>query len=129
MNSSLKERFERLGPTQVIDRISSGSTAVFILRPARAVAGVQTVTATLALVRRGLSVLQAKRATEALLDQGRTAVDLPNVEDVAAVVRDLASMLFTLAQTVHLVPSCRGLLTRTPDARCGNSQLSEPYWT
>jgi Citrate transporter len=47
---------------------------------------------------------------------------------IGRVVRRLEPTLFTLAQTVHLVPSTGGRLTRTPGVRCGNNQLSEPYW-
>ena len=42
------------------------------------------------LARRGLTMLRAKRAVEALLVDGRVYVDLPMVEDADAVTEDLA---------------------------------------
>ena len=91
MNASLRERFAQLGPTQAIDREPSGSPVAFILRPASGLASIQAVTATLALARRGLSMLRAKRAIEAMLDQGQLRLICLVVEDAAAVVRDLAA--------------------------------------
>lgn len=41
------------------------------------------------LARRGLSMLKAKRAVEALLERRALLVELPTVEDVGAVVREL----------------------------------------
>jgi putative transcriptional regulator len=43
-----------------------------------------------ALAGRGLTMLKAKRAIEALLEDGRVFVNLPTVEDHAALKRDLA---------------------------------------
>lgn len=44
----------------------------------------------LALARRGVSMLRAKRTIEALIEDGRVFVELPTVEDVQAFVTDLA---------------------------------------
>ncbi len=41
------------------------------------------------LVRRGLSMLRAKRAVEALLARGTLLVELPTVEDVSVVMHEL----------------------------------------
>lgn len=89
MDSSLRERFARLGPIQVIDRVTSGSPAVFVLRLALDGPRPRTIDATHALARRGLSMLQAKRAIESLLEKGRIFVDLPMVEDTQALTNDL----------------------------------------
>jgi putative transcriptional regulator len=43
-----------------------------------------------ALARRGLTMLRAKRAIEALVADGRVFVDLPTVEDSRALTADLA---------------------------------------
>jgi DNA-binding transcriptional regulator YiaG len=43
----------------------------------------------MALARRGMTLLRAKRAIEAMLDEGEVAVEAPTVEDFAALVRDL----------------------------------------
>jgi putative transcriptional regulator len=89
MDSSLKERFARLGPIRTIDRVSSGSPAVFVLRLPLDGAIPRTIDATLTLARRGMTMLRAKRAVEALLEKGRVFVELPTVEDTAALTDDL----------------------------------------
>jgi putative transcriptional regulator len=43
-----------------------------------------------ALARRGLTMLRAKRAIEALIEDGRIFVNLPTVEDPQALAADLA---------------------------------------
>ncbi len=90
MNSSLRERFARLGPVRGIDRVPSGSPAVFVLRlpPGRGLP--RTIDGMFALARRGLTMLQAKRKIEALVEDGRVFVDLPIVEDPKALAADLA---------------------------------------
>ncbi len=61
MDSSLRERFARLGPIRNAGRISSGSPGRFVLRPAADRAGVKAVDAVLILTRRGVTMLSAKR--------------------------------------------------------------------
>ena len=51
----------------------------------------RTIDATLALARRGLDMLTAKRSIEALVETGEARVDLPVVEDTAALAGDLAA--------------------------------------
>jgi putative transcriptional regulator len=58
-----------------------------VLRPAQGRHRLKTVSASLALAKRGLSLLQAKRAIEELLDKGSVALELPMVED-RSVFRD-----------------------------------------
>jgi putative transcriptional regulator len=90
MDSSLRERFARLGPIRAIDRVTSGSPAVFVLRLPLDGPRPRTIDATHALARRGLSMLRAKRAVESLLEKGRIFVDLPMVEDTKVLTDDLA---------------------------------------
>jgi putative transcriptional regulator len=90
MDSSLKERFARLGPIRAIDRVTSGSPAVFVLRLAADDSRPRTIDVTHALARRGMTMLRAKRAIESLVEKGREFVELPMVEDVQAVTGDLA---------------------------------------
>jgi putative transcriptional regulator len=97
MNSSLKADFARLGPIRAVDRVSAGSPAVFVLRHA-ASRRPKTVDAALALARRGMTLLRAKRAMEELLDTGRSSVDLPTVEDAAVLAADLAQAGIAAAQ-------------------------------
>src|ERR1700712_1763863 len=90
MDSSLRERFARLGPTRAIDRVSSGSPAVFVLRLPSDRAVPRTIDGMAALARRGLTMLKAKRAIEALVEDGRVFVRLPTAEDRQALREELA---------------------------------------
>ncbi len=63
---------------------------MFVLRLQPDNARPRTIDATHALARRGMTMLRAKRAVESLLDKGRVFVDLPTVEDTAALTHDLA---------------------------------------
>lgn len=90
MDSKWRERFAQLGPIRDIDRVSSGSPAVFVLRLSPDGPVPRTIDAMHALARRGMTMLRAKRAIEALLEDGRVFVDVPTVEDPAALAADLA---------------------------------------
>jgi len=90
MDSSLRERFARLGPIRAIDRVTSGSPAVFVLCPVLDGVHPRTIDAAHALVRRGLPMLRAKRAVETLLAKGRVFVELPMVEDPHVLAVELA---------------------------------------
>jgi putative transcriptional regulator len=50
---------------------------------------IKTIDATMALARRGMTMLRAKRAVEAMLDEGEVAVAVPTVEDRGALAREL----------------------------------------
>jgi putative transcriptional regulator len=102
MESSLRERFARLGPIRAIDRVASGSPAAFVLTRLADRPRINTVTAAIELARRGIPLLRAKRALEQMIAEGRTYVHLPVVEDVGALCRTLAS--FGIAAAVHGPP-------------------------
>lgn len=89
-DSSLKARFARLGPVQAVGHVPSGSPAAFLLTQHRGLAALRTVTATHELARRGIPMLRAKRAVEALIEHGRVHVVLPRVDDADALVAALA---------------------------------------
>jgi len=89
MDSSLRADFARLGQIRAVDRVSSGSPAVFVLRLG-ASPRPKTVDGALVLARRGMTLLRAKRAMEELVDTGRSFVDLPMVEDASALTDELA---------------------------------------
>lgn len=91
MDSKLRERFARLGPIRDIDRVPFGSPAVFVLRLPPGGPVPRTIDAIHALARRGMTMLRAKRAVEAMLEDGRVFVDVPTVEDPAALAADLAA--------------------------------------
>ncbi len=97
MDSSLRARFARLGPIRAIDRVTSGSPAVFVLRLALDGSRPRSIDATLVLARRGLSMLRAKRAVETLIESGRVFVELPMVEDTKVLTSDLANAGITAA--------------------------------
>jgi putative transcriptional regulator len=92
MESSLRERFARLGPVRAIDRVASGSPAVFVLAPLADRAGLETVAAAVELSRRGIPLLRAKRVLERMVAEGRAYVGLPTVEDPDALARALAAL-------------------------------------
>lgn len=82
-DSTLGEQFGRQVPIRAITRVSSGSPAVFVLRlPADRIVP-RPIDDMPALVRRGLNMLEAKRAVEEAVEQGRTFVRVPMVEDAA----------------------------------------------
>ena len=89
MKQSLRERLARLGPIQALDRVPSGSPETLVLRPADGLAKVQTIAATLALARRGMTLLRAKRAVEAMVELGEAIAHVPTVESAAMLAGDL----------------------------------------
>jgi putative transcriptional regulator len=91
MDSSLRELFGRAGPIRAIDRVPSGSPAAFVLRRLPNHPAPKTIDGTLALARRGMPMLRAKRAMEALLTRGKALVDVPTVEDPAALIGELGA--------------------------------------
>ena len=94
----------------------SGSPAVFVLRLPLNRALPKTIDAAHALARRGLTMLQAKRAMESLAETGRVYVELPSVENVAVLARELA--LAGIAAGV-LEPSAQVLDVRKLRERLG----------
>jgi putative transcriptional regulator len=70
--------------------VSCGSPAVFVLRLVQGRATPKTVDGALALARRGMTMLRAKRAMEELLAIGRVFVSLPKVESAKILTTELA---------------------------------------
>ena len=93
IGTSLKARLERLGPVRDVPRVTSGSPVLMILGPARKLRDVKAVSASLAIAKRGLSLLQAKRAIEKMLDKGSVvlALQLPFCFEVRALSGSLVS--------------------------------------
>lgn len=89
MKQELKERLAPLGPIRDIDRVSSGSPADVVLRPAETMASVNTIDATLALARRHMTLLDAKTAIERMVEQGEATAHVPKVEDMERLIGDL----------------------------------------
>lgn len=113
MNSSLRERFARLGPTRVVDRVPCGSPAVFVLRLPQGRPIPKTIDGMHALARRGMTMLRAKRAIEALVEEGRVFVGLLTVEDPKALAEELACAgIAAAAVETPLSVDVRGLRER-----------------
>jgi putative transcriptional regulator len=72
---------------RAVDRVPSGSPETLVLRPAGDPANVPA--AALALARRGVSMLRAKRAIEAMLDSGEALLQVPQVESVQTLSKEL----------------------------------------
>ena len=88
-HSKLKEQFARLGRVRAIDRVASGSPVDLVIRPSDGLAKVRTIDATMALAKRHMTMLKAKRAVEAMVETGETTVSIPMVENFRALVADL----------------------------------------
>ena len=89
MRSKLKERFARLGPVRGVDRVRSGSPADLVLRPGADPSKLKTIDATMALARRGMTMLRAKRAIEVMLADGEVVVGVPTVENLSTLAIEL----------------------------------------
>jgi len=74
-------------------RVKSGTAVALNLRPEPDRLGpVATIPAIEALVKRHLPLLRAKRAIEAMLDDGAVFVELPRVEDVPTLTHELLAV-------------------------------------
>ena len=90
-HSKLREQFAQRGRVKVIDRVPSGSPVDLVLRPAAGLEGLRTISATMALARRGMTMLKAKRAVEQVVERGEAIVHVPTVESIEALSSDLGS--------------------------------------
>lgn len=91
MKPELREKLERLGPIRDIDRVPSGSPVGAVLRVGDGLAQVAAIPAIMALAKRGMTLLKAKRTVEAMVEHGEGVAHVPTVESWAALVRDLAA--------------------------------------
>lgn len=89
MNPELKDRLAKVGPIQVIDRVSSGSPEDLVLRPADGIAKVKVIVAVEALVRPGMTMRAAKTAIDGMVEAGEAVAHVPTVENAATLARDL----------------------------------------
>lgn len=87
--SSFVERLAPQGRVKGIPRVNSGSSEELILKPDNE--NVAVITAVMALAKRGLSMLKAKRAIEAMITSGDVVVEVPKVESVEDLAADLGS--------------------------------------
>jgi DNA-binding XRE family transcriptional regulator len=87
----------RRAPTRVIDRVPSGSPEVVILSLAGDLSQTRAIEAVFALAKRGVSMLRAKRAVEAVIDGQNTVPDVPVVEDIPLLASELRDGGFGLS--------------------------------
>ena len=87
--SSLKDLSGPRVRVRGVPRVASGSRARFLLQSEPA--NIRAPEAALALAKRHLSMREAHAIVTRLFDHGEAVVELPAVEGVAALVRDLAA--------------------------------------
>src|SRR6266567_1097748 len=85
--SELREKFGPRVRIRAIDRVPYGSPARYVLTAEQSFH--RTVTATEALAKRGLTLLQAKRSATRLANGQSIAVEIPKVEDRESFEREL----------------------------------------
>ena len=98
--------------------MSSGSPVVLAIRPARELARVKTISATLALAKRGMTLATAKRAVERMVERGEAVVAVPTVEPGRGLVADLNAAGVDAAQVCALrvdIPALRERLGLTQE--------------
>ncbi|MCY1668035.1 helix-turn-helix domain-containing protein [Rhizobium sp. SL86] len=95
MKSSLRERFERLGPVEVVTPGQSGSRAVVTLHLDPAVAAIKSITVVRLLVENGMTMLTAKRAVEKAMETGQATFVVPGLRDAEAFAAIIADCGFT----------------------------------
>ena len=96
MTSELRAKFERLGRVKADDRVLSGSAETVTLRLGPDLSAAKTISAVLALRRRHVPTLKAKRAVEATLEGLVVTFEAPMVEDAARLVEELRECGFLL---------------------------------
>lgn len=74
----------------MLDRVPSGSPGVVALRPGASLGDIRSVSASMSLARRGISMLRAKRSLEEMIETGRAVVALPTIEDIAVLTGELS---------------------------------------
>jgi DNA-binding transcriptional regulator YiaG len=127
MRSKLKERFARLGQVRGVGRVPSGSPVDLVLRPAVDPAAQNSIAAVMALARRGMTMLRAKRAIEAVLEQGEAIVEVPTVENPSALASELRAAGFKTAKLARDpidVRAVREMLGMTQDQFARRFNLS-----
>ena len=98
MDSSLRERFARLGPIRGISPVLSGSPAVIVLRLSAEPEHINSIAAIHALVRRGVKIRTAKRAVETMIERGEAVVSAPTVEPTGSASTAAPPRLMKLAK-------------------------------
>ena len=90
-HSWLPEGFARLERARIAPRVQSGSPVGLLIKRAGDIRRIKTIPAIVALFRRGMVLLRAKRAVEAMVAEGKAFVLVPKVESPDALKRELAA--------------------------------------
>ena len=112
MKPELKARLERLAPIQTIVPDPSGSPETIVVRPAGKRVEVNTITATEALAKRGLTLAQGKRLMETMMQRGEAVADVPTVENAAKLARDLRKCGVDARRITHGVVDVKAIRER-----------------
>ena len=110
--SSLRMQFERLGRVQGIDPVRSGSSAIVSLRLIGKLDQTKTVEAVIALRRRGVPTLKAKRAVEAAIEGRANVHEVPTIESRHALAEDLLRFGFDMSLITPVTVDVRKLRER-----------------
>jgi len=95
--SVLREKFARLGPTLDDDRVSSGTREVVSLSLGTDLSAAKAISAVLALRRRHVPTLKAKRAVEAAIAKKPVVLVAPMVEDLSRLAEELKESGFSMS--------------------------------
>ena len=95
--SVLREKFARLGPTLDDDRVSSGTQEVVSLSLGPDLSAARAISAVLALRRRQVPTLKAKRAVEAAIARRPVVLVAPKVEDLKRLAEELKESGFSIS--------------------------------
>lgn len=96
MKSELRAKFARLGPTLDDDRVSSGTQEVVSMSLGSDLSDVKTVGAILALRRRHVPTLKAKRAIESAVAGRPVVLAAPKVENLKKLAEELKACGFSM---------------------------------
>lgn len=95
--SELRAKFARLGPILEDDRVSSGTQEVVSLSLGRDLSAAKAVSAVLALRRRHVPTLKAKRAVEAAIGRRPVVLVAPVVENLRRLAEELKECGFLMS--------------------------------
>jgi DNA-binding transcriptional regulator YiaG len=86
---SLKERLEQRGLIRGIGPVQSGSPEIVVLSLSEGLSQTKSISAMIALRRRGVPTLKAKRAVEAAMERRVNVLTVPEVENAHALAEEL----------------------------------------
>jgi putative transcriptional regulator len=112
VDSSLRERLERLGRVREFPRVESGSPDALRLEWAGKIQDIRTISAIFALSRRWMPMIRAKRAIETLVADRRIYVYVPKVESLGALVAELAEAGVKATSTTGTDPDVKATRER-----------------